>query len=99
VVFAPTPTAGIGSWWDGTVASSPLAAFDTFAFTPPPRQDAVLVDARELRDSLGFTSDNGWTVFVARGLVEEPWDDPAEVIPAWVVEGRVGPVDVAGRSE
>jgi hypothetical protein len=61
--------------------------------------DAVLEDARELRDSRGFDHDHGWTVFVARVLVEGPWDDPTEVIPAWVVEGRVRPVDVAGPSE
>jgi hypothetical protein len=32
--------------------------------------DADLRDARELRNSFGFDRDHGWTVFVARVLVE-----------------------------
>ena len=63
--------------------------------------DAALRDARELRNSFGFDRDHGWTVFVARVLVEGEgaWDNPTDVIPAWVVEGRERPVDVAGQSE
>jgi hypothetical protein len=61
--------------------------------------DAVQGDVDELRDTLGFDRDSGWTVFVARVLVEGPWDDPTDVIPAWVVEGRERPVDLAGQPE
>jgi hypothetical protein len=60
--------------------------------------DAALRDAR---DSFGFDRDHGWTVFVARVLVEGEgaWDNPTDVIPAWVLEGRERPVEVVGQSE
>ena len=36
-----------------------------------------------------------WTSFVARVLVEGPWNRPSSVTPAWVIEGleRPAPVD------